>query len=491
MAWKKFPCLGFQSDLPVTTPGYLSSTDHCVPTDRGIGAAPSATEDSTTALNGASMGGGMVTQLDDTQYCVIGTATKLYSTNTPTPTTLTDRSGFAYAASTSNSWMVTQFGNVTLAANRGDFLQFSVLPANFASVGAAPVPKASIVITAGPTTAPFVMVGDYDDGVNADKDGWKCSALADYTNWTASMATQSAFGRLLDGVPGRITAMLPYRDGVLAWKRTGMYLGSYTGPPNIWSWQRISSDVGCIGKNACVEANDIVYFADEAGVWMFDGSYPRPIGPVSKWWANSCVIPYAAIFSNRNFVKVIWDKPRHLIWFLTSNMSSIFLGLAYNTVSKLWTMTGLNPITGNGGGIIAAELIAPRFITTLTANKIGTVAYAQSAPEQSLFYSWLFSDTTNNPLIRGVRPAWTKGPSTATNNWVSGAIVGYDSDVDIQPGSQVGTVTTNNAFTFRQPGRMDGVGSAERLVFWLQTNSAASDWELSDFYVDIGTEGVA
>jgi hypothetical protein len=497
MAWQDFKLLGFTPDLSVTTPGYLVNTYNCVPTDRGIGPGPRIADSSSTSINTISTGGALVSSLAGTQELIVGTATKLYGFDLGT--TLTDRSGGAYNASTTDTWSITAFGNIVLAANRNDFLQQRTIgaAANFAAVGAAPVPKASIVITAGPTSAPFAVVFDYNDGTNNDVDGWKCSALADYTNWTASTATQSAFGRLLDGIPGAITAAIPYRDGIVAWKRTGMYVGAYTGVDGgtnaIWSWRRISSDIGCIGKNACVEANDVIYFMDDSGIWMFDGSYPRQVpGAMQKSWAD-VVLVRSPTTASRNYYKAIWDKRKHLLWFLGGQYTTNILimeGLAYNTVSGLWTNVNQTPFANTAATVSVSEMISARYVVSANKN-ISTLTWGASGsdPPLSFVYFWCIGNGIITPIIKGIRPHWSSGPTSAVSNWITGGVQVFDSERSVQPSPfNFATVVADVAGVFGQPGRIDVMASGAALVPYVWTTDGI-DWEITGVSIDIAAAG--
>ena len=246
-------------------------------------------EGASSATNTVSLGGAVVFQTNNTQRTFVGTATKQYEFNA-TGSSITDRSGMAYSASTTDTWSYTQFGDVTLTINKNDFLQQINAGGAFAAVGIAPTPKAAIIVTCGPVSAPVCMVFDYDDGTNNYRDGWFASGLnnpLNVTGWTTG-TNQCANGRLLDDIPGPVTAAIAYRDEVVAFKRTGMYIGNYTGDvTNPWNWRRLSHDIGCIGKNCVVQADDVIYWADDSGLWMYDGSYPRKIpGQVHNWWTH-------------------------------------------------------------------------------------------------------------------------------------------------------------------------------------------------------------
>jgi hypothetical protein len=500
VAWQDFKLLGFCPDLPVTTPGTSFLMKGCYPTDVGIGGGIGFEEVSSSAANTAATGAEYVTSLSNTSEIIVGTASKLYSFDLAT--TLTDRSGAAYSSTDTNSWKFTTFGNIVLAANLGDQLQQRTIgaAANFASVGAAPVPKASIVVTVGPTSAPFAMVFDYTDGVNTDRDGWKSSAVSDYTGWTSG-TNSCATGRLLDNVSGPITCAIPYRDGVIAWKSGGMYIGEYTGPPNIWSWRRISSDVGCIGKNAAVVADDVVYWQDQSGLWMFDGSVPRRVpGYVHAYW-NKTVAALSLGDSNRHQYRTVWDKAKHIIWFLPVGHRQ---GLGYNTVSQLWVQA-LSPtiplgyptsttntlfLTDNGGTVSCAYLITGAWAMS-NGKKVSSVSYTPTT-FQTYYYGWALTDHKTSPAISGVRPHFISTNATSaglgTAPTLGGFLYAHNGAYEMVPGDVTTTPIATVTMAARSPGYLDGIISANEVVTFafVLTNKY---WEIGGISLDLDRAG--
>ncbi len=417
MTWQHYPqFVGFAPDMPNTTPGVLTQTLYTMPTDRGLGPVPTFNEQGASALNTQSLGGFIGTKTDGTQRVFAGTATKLYETTNP-PNVLTDRSGGSMLATTADTWSFCQFGDVTLAVNKNDFLQYSS-SGNFAAVGSGPVPKASVICTCGPVSAPVVMAFDYNDSTNNYRDGWFASGLGDAvttTGWTTG-TNSCANGRLLDDIPGPVVAAIGFRDDVVAFKRTGMYQGTFTGDAaDPWSWRRISSDIGCIGKNALTRANDILYWADEAGIWQFDGSYPRLVsGGVHNYWAANCVAGKLSTVANRNFFRAVWDKQKHWLHVFSGLASgpSIEAGMTWNSVSGLWTQHGGTALGGNpfinaGLTTYAVELIAPRLYVT-NNKKIGayTIPVDGTNPPQAIIDGWLVTDHVQRWILKGLRPHW-------------------------------------------------------------------------------------
>lgn len=351
MSWQPFEIQGFMPDLPFTTPGAVFEAASLTglysyglyPTASGLHNGPwpeitSSIGGTAGAIDTVSLGARVLYQPAGTYRIFIGTAAKIWEFNGGT--TITDRSGGSMLASATASWSFCSMGSTFFAANKNDFLQKSTTGA-FAAIGSAPVPKASICITVGPVSAPFVMVFDVDDGVNDYTDGWKNSALSNAAtsaaaSWTDGTGGASS-GRLLDGLPGPITAAIAYRDGVIAWKPSGMYLGSYdTKLSAAWSWERISSDIGCIGKNCAIQFDDTIWFADANGIFLYDGSYPRRApGYVHRWW-SSAVAMNAGTAATRHLAKIIWDKKRRNLWFFLPVSGQNCMGLVHHVDSQKW-----------------------------------------------------------------------------------------------------------------------------------------------------------
>jgi len=497
VAWKEYPLLGFMPDLPNTTEGACIITHYAVPTARGIGNGPVFTEASISALNTASLGGASLYTSAGVNRLYAGTATKLYeATPTNAPITLTDRSGTTYSASTTDTWAFDQFVDVTLAINYNDFLQAST-GAAFSAVGGTPVPKASIIAVSGPPSSPFVGVFDFKDGTHTYRDGWFISAQADYTGWTTGV-NNCALGRLLDNVPGPITAAIGYRGDFLVWKRTGMYKGTFIGPPDIWRWETISSDIGCIGKNCCVRADDVVYWGDDAGVWRYDGSYPQKVpGYVHGHWASIVAAITAASDTNRNFFRALWDKPKNLLSILAGLSADAgtvtadgftydvnITGLSYNTISGLWTKHTYNPYGLTSETNYAVEVIAPRVCISKN-KKFALLSWtpAGSEPRQAGIGFWAFSDRVNSWVIKGVRPQWGTDDTTSNATVNVGDVSASQYSANFFP---AGPFTD---FPFRTPGKFDGMKAGISLAAFVFPNAGIT-WEiLGKVSIDVERQG--
>jgi hypothetical protein len=512
MTWQTIPIKGWAPDLPPDTPGYLSKCDFVLPAERGIIFAGYPAESTATTMPAASMGGMVSEKIDGTKRVFAGTVAGLYELTGASYTVLTDRSAYAYSASTLDTWSFSQYGDISLAINKNNRLQQLSSASTFVDATSA-APMGSIVITCGPPTGSFAMVLDYYDGSNNYQDGWFCSALSNPLDWTPSIATQCANNRLLD-VNGRITAAIPFRDGVLAWKKGAMYEGTYEGPPAIWTWRRVASNIGCIGKNAVCNVGDVVYWADEQGLWMYDGSYPQPIpGYVHNWWSRYLNYLQSGVLTNtgdyekaKNFVRVIFNSRLNTVFFClpyatTGDHSSV---LAYNTRSGIWTRVcgwenTTNGLRNDANTLKVHELIGsdgPKFYAVMTNRAIGTwEATSKTDTPNARISAGVVGQLGSITTLRGIRlvrtPVQTYSGTDATNAEFAASL---SSTVYHSPGLvevMTSSAPYSSAFTVNTVGtnigQMDGSASNVylRADITVDTSIAAKAWEVSAIMLDV------
>jgi len=107
------------------------------------------------------------------------------------------------------------------------------------------------------------------------------SALGDYTNWAASIASQAGNNTLVD-TPGGITAAKKFGNAIVVYKQKAMYLGINVGPPNVWDFGLIVGFAGAMSHEAVVNIgtpdNPKHIFMGWDDFYMYDGAKPVPIG---------------------------------------------------------------------------------------------------------------------------------------------------------------------------------------------------------------------
>jgi hypothetical protein len=268
------PLIGYAPDLNPTTPGVIVDCVGYIPSVKGMKAAPSAVTGSlSAALAAACIGASVLRKLDGTTRLFAGTTTALYEGGAAAWTDRTRASGGAYTAGVDTRWRFAQFGNVSLATDKTDVMQFSTTGA-FANIASGI--SAAIVETAGD----YIVACNTSEASFGDSPN-RWWVTPDYTNWTPSISNLIATG-ILTSSPGAITAARRFGDGVVLYKERSMYLGAFVGPPAIFSVQEVPGNIGAPSQEAVVfigtQSDPRHIFMGYEDFYLFDGARPQPIG---------------------------------------------------------------------------------------------------------------------------------------------------------------------------------------------------------------------
>jgi hypothetical protein len=319
------PLLGFTPDAEAPAPGTLVDCSQFIPYATGMMAAPSPVAPSDVPpLAAECRHAAVVTLLDGTRRVIAGTAAKLYEA---AGGSWSDRSRAGnYTGGADSRWSLAQFGNATLAANRADVIQRST-GASFADIATAP--KAEVLFSVGPQ----VMALNVNDGAEKT-DGWHCCALFDDTDWTPSLTTQAASGRLV-ATPGALTAGGRLGEYAVAYKAQSIYLGQYVGSPAVWDWILVpGGNAGCVGKEALCEVDGLHFFVGADSFWMFDGTRPVQLGDkqVRQWFYDNSEP------SSLYKTKCVHDRLQNRVWIFYPSRGSLVVdsALVYHLKSQQW-----------------------------------------------------------------------------------------------------------------------------------------------------------
>ena len=322
------PILGFTPDSDPTTPGVLTDCVNFIPTEKGMAGGPTPVTgvSGLAALAAECRGAAVLIDTTGVRRNFAGTQTKLYELSS---STWTDRSKAGnYTGSSENRWMFAQFGNVALATNDTEAIQYSASGA-FADIAGAP--KARIVVAMKDRVIAF----DTNDGTYGDQsDRWWCTAFQDYSNWAVGV-NGAATGRLV-GVPGGLVAGAMLGAYVVAYKERGMYLGQdVTGSPEVIQFNQVPGEVGCVGPEAVVDVGGSHFFVGPDNIWMYDGTRPLPIatGQVRQRFFNDV----SATYKYRTIVH--YDRQNQRVWVFYPSAASSGQpdrALVYHLLTKQW-----------------------------------------------------------------------------------------------------------------------------------------------------------
>lgn len=324
--------IGFAPDLDPTTPGVIIDGDRFVPSKAGIKPMKAPYNIGLPALSSDCRGAAIVRNLDGSVRFFAGTQNKLYEASGSAAWDDVSKSG-DYIGNSESRWRFEQFGDIPYCVNGADPMQYyDSGPNTFVNVGG-DAPLAKIIQSAWPG---FLMAFNYSDGIDDFGDGWACSALNDPTNWTPSIATQSARGRLTD-TPGPITAARKLGQNIIAYKQNAIYLGTYVGPPFIWEWQLIPGEIGAVSQESVVNIETAHIFPGVNNFYYFDGTRPVPIGNPLKDWYNLNISE-----SFKYKMQSLHDRNNSCVYFFYADGDQIIrAALVYNYLIDRWGKTSL------------------------------------------------------------------------------------------------------------------------------------------------------
>jgi hypothetical protein len=273
--------LDFAPDADRFAPGVLTDIADWVPTNRdayAVANPPFLEGYSTPVANADVIGSAVVKPTSGTPILFAGTTSKLLRANGTTG--WTDRSAYTYSAA--DTWSFAQWSDITFAANGINTIQGATYPNAFADI-AATAPTAKIVVVHENALVAFNTVGV--------PDGWYRSDTGDPTNWTPAAANDVDSGVLRGGVGGPIVGATVFGPLLIAWKRSGMYSGLYTGgaggtadPKIRWDFVPGGMGVGLIAQHAFAETDIGLIFVSQRDIMVFDGGRPRSIANKLRNW---------------------------------------------------------------------------------------------------------------------------------------------------------------------------------------------------------------
>lgn len=316
------PLIGFAPDADQTTPGLLSDCQNLIPALIGMEGAPEPVAPAgIPALPAACRGTAVVYKLDNTRRIFAATTAGIYELVAGAWVNQSRVGG--YSGSADSRWSFAQFGDATLMANGAQPIQRSTSGA-FADIATAPV--ADIIFSVGS----FVMA--LNTGGSTDQ--WHCCAVFDDTDWTESLTTQAASGRLV-AAPGHLTAGARLGEYAIAYKERSMFLGQYVGPPAIWDWTQVAGgDAGCVGKHAICDIGGVHFFVGPDNFWLFDGTRPIPLGDgvVRRWFVEQASSDY--LYKTT----CVFDRENNRVWVFYPKAGSTECDgvLVYHVQTKQW-----------------------------------------------------------------------------------------------------------------------------------------------------------
>lgn len=461
----QFQLLGWGPDLDPSTPGVLVDVNNVIPSTDGYRAM-----EPFELVDGGSIGGKwrsfILSQVGTNLRinAVLTDATFVSATFAATIYNWELGGSFSSAysySSTSTTWAVPvimrQFDNNIIAARAKQKL------VAIDSAGTGGVITSSPTCTTVETTRDFVIAFNTDAGFD-----WHCSAIGDERDWALSVSNQCVRGKLFD-IKGPITAASKLNENVLAFSRSQCWLGRYVGAPDVWQWDRVSGDVGCVGPEAVAETPYGVVWVSPNDIHIYDGSVIRSLNtdPVRQTIFAGISRPLI------RYAQVYWERKRGLLWFAFSPVSDTSFryrttAFAYHFESKRWSKADLSALAGGAvftafaqGGVqdyaigtatwaqgvqqfddllIAVDISAANFMRASTTAQTAALGYVESG---------YIGNPSRSTMIRSVRPLFSSNDN-------SNGTLTLETRVQGLSGGSTATQTTTLDADFKYPLRQTG-----------------------------------
>ena len=232
-----------------------------------------------------------------------------------------------YTTPAEQKWRFTQFGNVLIAANADEILQYWELGTSSAWAdldAAAPTAKYLTVVR------DFVVAG-YTSSADPQKIQW--SGINDETAWTTTSTNQSDYQVIPDG--GSVQGITGGEFGIVLMEKS-IYRMSYVGTPAIFQFDNISRNLGCFEPNSIVQYQGITYFLSDDGFYACNGTQVIEIGSekVDRFFFNDLDESYtykmsATVDPIKNLI--VWAYPS------AGSNGAVDSLLIYNFEIKRWS----------------------------------------------------------------------------------------------------------------------------------------------------------
>lgn len=196
-------------------------------------------------------------------------------------------------------------------------------------------------ISACPTVANFVLVSDQSRfviafGTDNTGDTVQDPMLVSWSDqeniltWNPTATNQAGNYRLSQG--SQIITAVQSRQEILVFTDTAIYSMQYLGPPYVWGFQIMGSNISIMSPNAAVIANNTLFWMGVDKFYMYNGTVQTLPSTLRKYvFENINTSQSYQVFAgvNEGFSEVWW-------YYCSSSSNTIDSYVIYNYVDNTW-----------------------------------------------------------------------------------------------------------------------------------------------------------
>lgn len=326
----------YEPDVKTIGTTKTSNVNNVVPSVNGY-APIHAVNPFTLAMTGYCRGLFGAVQKDGNVSIFGGNDSKLYSLNATTRAwdDATRASGGDYSVGARELWDFCQYGNYVVATTDSNAVQYFELgiSSKFAALAGSP-PQARRCAVVGD----FLVLASLSASGQSNRIQW--SGINDATSWTVG-TNQSDYQDFPDG--GFVQGISGGEFGLVFQDRAIRRM-VYTGPPNIFEFQRISDSKGVMMRYSICKQAGSTYFLSNDGFYKIDIS--GQLVPIGANRVNETVLAELNTESHRNMIGVADPFNPRIFWFyksLANNLGNLTDKIViYDWALDRWSYAGMN-----------------------------------------------------------------------------------------------------------------------------------------------------
>lgn len=323
---------------------------------------------------------------------------------------VTRQTGGPYGGNTSNLWSIVQFGQIVLATNGVDEIQYlgdiDDDADEFVNLSGPPggdlldTFRCEILATLGP----FVLAANTRDVTTPTPGPGSAYEIRwcdedDPTTWTPT-AENSARDLQVRDLRSDILAIEPFADQLAIYGRDRVSIMRFTGAPFFFGVRHLLAGIGAAGKHCVVRASRLHFGIGPNGIWMHDGSTHQYIDDPSM---HRHV--YEDTLDKTNISRsATWFDPNEgdVYFSYISEENSPGTTISFNFSGPAWSMHDFFRSAATAGGLWDAPVLGDLTGNTWIQNPLALPGGAEVNP--------LLADDTITILTGYSAAGYSQGP---------------------------------------------------------------------------------
>ena len=152
----------------------------------------------------------------------------------------------------------------------------------------------------------------------------------DYATWSPSVTNQAGSFSLSSG--SEIIGIKPQRQEILVFTDAAVYSMQYLGPPYVWGFQQVGTNISIVGPNAIATATNLTFWMGEDKFYYYDGRVNTLPCPLWQWvFYNINKTQHYQVYASTNegFDEVWW-------FYCSEGSENVDRYVVFNYTDKIW-----------------------------------------------------------------------------------------------------------------------------------------------------------